>query len=407
MTNWVSLLIIMKEIIRKFRFKIIFILIQIAIGVFIFIPGSNFLFYYQKFNNEIAEKELDSIYLLRIFDEQLNNLYFEKNIFNQISVIPGVESSLALYAVTEFEKQEGSLYTDLKKIIPGELFQNVTIYYTNSEYASFFNRKFLSGHYFRNTDDPDQIVISENTARLLFASVNCVGKKIAFTDYGEMEIQGVIKDDVSKWLVPGKALDFYFPYNKFRNDPGIDSILIKSKLPAITERLKSFFNENNQNVKIRVYYKYVIEEFNKLRNTAVIIITFSLILLLIAFTGNLGISLAFFINTIQVSGIKIAIGATRRHIYFQIVFENLLIYLLGALIGLIFSYAFKVYLNTIYSFYASLEFEIFTFIFVLAISLLLVSVISFIIIRKIRLYNPIDLLKHNFAEQSWKNSRNG
>lgn len=248
--------------------------------------------------------------------------------------------------------------TGSKERVAGE------ISYVDTDYWKLFDFDFLSGRPFTEVDFQSgikQAVLREEIARKLFHTTDIVGKEFQIKGVS-YTVCGVVRD-FSKWASHAYS-DVYVPYTSKVGEwwagdeqssgpftcliltSGEDSFdAVNRQVTVNTER----FNQNQKEMVVglrgqpythfqQLFFVWDLEKPHVVEN--VVRYTLVLLLLLLVPAINLsGITLSRMQKRMGEIGVRRAFGATRRQIVGQILNENLVITLLGGLLGIAFSYA--------------------------------------------------------------------
>lgn len=248
--------------------------------------------------------------------------------------------------------------TGSKERVAGE------ISYVDTDYWKLFDFDFLSGRSFTEVDFQSgikQAVLREEIARKLFHTTDIVGKEFQIKGVS-YTVCGVVRD-FSKWASHAYS-DVYVPYtskvgewwtgDEQASGPFTCLILtsgegsfdaVNRQVTVNTER----FNQNQKEMVIglrgqpythfqQLFFTWDLEKPHVAENVARY--TLVLLLLLLVPAINLsGITLSRMQKRMGEIGVRRAFGATRRQIVGQILNENLVMTLLGGLLGIAFSYA--------------------------------------------------------------------
>lgn len=237
------------------------------------------------------------------------------------------------------------------------------IKYVDMGFWNIFDFNFLSGRSFTDSDFQSgmkQAVLREETARKLFHTTDVVGK--------EFQIKGVtytvcgVVADFSKWASNAYA-DVYVPYtsktgewwagNEHTSGPFYIMILtkgtdtfddVKRQVTVNTERFNNNQKEFVAGLREQPYTHFELLFFTwDLEKPHVVenVLRYSVILLLLLLVPAInlsGITLSRMQKRMEEIGVRRAFGATRWQIVGQILNENLVMTLLGGILGIAFSY---------------------------------------------------------------------
>ncbi|RYY09853.1 MAG: FtsX-like permease family protein, partial [Chitinophagaceae bacterium] len=219
--------------------------------------------------------------------------------------------------------------------------------YADPEILEIFNYEFVAGNPGTALDVPNSVVITEQTARLLFGGIHVLNKSIKYENDRELTITGVIKNFPSNttakfdFVMPWSFLeqingnirnwswgDFSWPVLVRVNDP--------SKVDLINSKIKGLFNERSRDTKAenfifpwaktRLYNKFVngksvggdIEKIY-------LLIGLAFGILLVACINFMNMATAKSERRAKEVGIKKTIGATRTSLVVQFLTEAMVL----------------------------------------------------------------------------------
>ena len=245
------------------------------------------------------------------------------------------------------------------------LFNTYAIKYTDAGFWSVFDFRFLKGRPFSREDFGSGLcaaVVSEKLARELFGSVEVVGKSCVI-DFVEYTIRGVVKN------VPEAASDAYaemwVPYSSkpsftsissaFENIAGSFSVCMLAKkrsdfkdITAELGRWTAAYNAGKESYAVDFMDNPIQKSdiamgshgFEKVPVKTFMLNTgaFLLFLLLIPTFNLSGVVQSSIKRRQEEIGIRKAFGANSRKILSQVVWENFILTLIGALLGLCLSF---------------------------------------------------------------------
>lgn len=269
------------------------------------------------------------------------------------------------YSLKTPEKVTAIYSEDLPISLPNKrLFKEYNVKYTDDGFWSIFNFRFITGKPFEKADFLSGIpkaVITDQTARELFGTTDVLGKNIVI-NFINYSITGVVKE-VSRAARDSYA-EAWIPYTtkdqlmSLQYADGVsggfnvcilakhskDFASIRTELKQQTER----YNEGKQLYKVgfaenpisRLDIAMGSEGFRKVDYKDFILETGSLVLfmLLVPALNLIGVTQASIQRRKSEVGLRKAFGATYSKLVSQILYENLVITLLGGALGLLFSF---------------------------------------------------------------------
>ncbi|MBN1969236.1 MAG: ABC transporter permease [Candidatus Delongbacteria bacterium] len=291
-------------------------------------------------------------------------------------------------------------------------YQNNDVLAVNSDYFSINSLFPAKGFFFTedNENSYDKVcVITTSLSRNLFAMESSIGKKIKignewFTIIGEAEIEALKKSDkVDMSAMDNRDKSIFIPlqtYQKrFSANATLTSIIFNTGdenkvLPysKILKRKMATLHNNKEDFKLLVPQELLAQSQNTQNIFNLVMGTIASISLLVGGIGIMNIMLANALERRKEIGIRRAIGATRKDILFQFIFEASLISFLGGVIG--------IFLGIIMTYFISKYAEWGTSINALSILAAFVVSVSVGLIfgilpaRKAADMNPIDALRY-------------
>lgn len=234
------------------------------------------------------------------------------------------------------------------------------IKYTDTDFWKFFDFTFLEGGAFSETDFASGIksaVICEEVARKLFHTTQAVGKTIHIAGV-PFQVCGVMTNISGR---SGKAgADVYVPYTTLNNWREQDmfgnyTAMILASSPADFDRIHQQvqvalerYNNNQPYADLglrgqpythfqQLFFKWDDQMPHVSENVIEYVVTL-LVLLLVPAVNLSGLTLSRMQKRMEEIGIRKSFGATRRQLTVQVLTENLLLTLIGGLLGVLFSY---------------------------------------------------------------------
>jgi putative ABC transport system permease protein len=225
-------------------------------------------------------------------------------------------------------------------------FKKVALY-ADPEILKIFNYEFLAGNPATALDVPNSVIITEQTAKLLFGGVNVLNKSIKYENERDLTITGVIKEFPANTSVRS---DYVLPWSfleqineNVRNQdwgsfswPLVVKVSDPSKVDLINRKLKGLFNERSRDTKAEnfifpynkthLYSKFVNGksvggEIEKIY----LFIGLAFGILLIACINFMNMATAKSERRAKEVGIKKTIGATRGSLVMQFLTEAMVL----------------------------------------------------------------------------------
>ena len=269
------------------------------------------------------------------------------------------------YSLKTPEKVTAIYSEDLPISLPNKrLFKEYNVKYTDDGFWSIFNFRFITGKPFEKADFLTGIpkaVITDQTARELFGTTDVLGKNIVI-NFINYSITGVVKevsraarDSYAEAWIPYTTKDQLMSLQYADGISGGFNVCILAKhskdFASIRTELKqqtARYNEGKQLYKVgfaenpisRLDIAMGSEGFRKVDYKDFILETGSLVLfmLLVPALNLIGVTQASIQRRKSEVGLRKAFGATYSKLVSQILYENLVITLLGGALGLLFSF---------------------------------------------------------------------
>ena len=252
--------------------------------------------------------------------------------------------------------------------LPGKrLFNRYRVKYTDSGFWSVFEFNFIKGRPFGQEDFSSGIcsaVISERLAKEVFGTTDAVGMT-CILDFSEYIIRGVVKDVTvaatdayaEMWVPYTSKSSFVNIISYFENMPGFFVVLIlaekRSDFNLIKEELvkrTATYNEGKKDYAVTFldspiqktdiamgsYWHTKVSVATYLKNAGI----FLLFLLLIPTLNLTGVIQSSIQKRQEEIGVRKVFGATSGKILSQVLWENFIVTLIGALFGILLSFCF-------------------------------------------------------------------
>lgn len=232
---------------------------------------------------------------------------------------------------------------------------------TDANIWKIMSLSFVAGNPFSEQDFSSRLkkaVISEGTAKTLYGNTDVVNKTIII-DFNPYTIVGIVED--ASPIFNFAQSDIYIPYTSrsgYEHD-GFHILLLakdKNDFNAIYEEIrmaeKKFDAANDEwNLTLMGPYTHSAQVINTsnlepdIKGKTIKTILTLCILLLIPAVNLSSFSLSGIKKRMEEIGIRKAFGAKKHIILMQVLYENLIVSLIGGIIGLILSYAVVIWLK--------------------------------------------------------------
>ncbi|MET4140684.1 ABC transporter permease [Pedobacter sp. UYP1] len=229
--------------------------------------------------------------------------------------------------------------------------------FADADILNVFDYTFISGDQKTALDEPDNVIVTETTARLLFGTTDVLNKTVRFEDKLNLKITGVVKD------MPGNTsvyFDFLMPWSLYeaqlnwvkqpmwtnfnwstvvRLDPSTD-------VEQFNKQIKGLMEKNRPDARASVFVyplsklhlngsfvngKCVGGKIEQVR----LFMGLGIGILLIACVNFMNMATAKSERRAKEVGIKKTIGATRRSLISQFLMESLVLTLCSAIMAIV------------------------------------------------------------------------
>lgn len=221
---------------------------------------------------------------------------------------------------------------------------------TSADYEHVRNLNIVRGRFITSEDEAVSravIVIQEDTAKELFGDENPIGQRIVIKNNSVMVI-GIVKPDTSMMGFDSQQTA-YLPLSSIRNVTGWNQIhqiygsaVSKEEVALAMERCKTIL-QRRHNTSAEQYVFTSMEEEMQIANeiTGIMSLVISFIAGISLLVGGIGVMNIMLVSVTERTreiGIRMALGAKRRDILVQFLFESIVLCLMGGLIGTILGY---------------------------------------------------------------------
>lgn len=383
---------------RQNKIKRIFVIIQIALGIFIIIPSLNFIFNHDRIEEQFNKHYGDNIYQIEIYDQNINSISFEKQGISKLYSRDSINEILINHQSAS-ENINQKLLDSLidSEVINEEYAEYIIVNVVEPNYFNFFRIDKISGNFSESALSQEKgVVISKRLAEIIFGDLNCVGKEIPVGNFGSFKVLGIIEEIPEGFENTDNKISIMF-FNESvisGNDDFINAIFIRTNESLSYIELNNLMESEIPSGKISIirYMKDYYKELDSTFMSNFISLCFGILIMLTAFIGNFGIALAFFEKQMKSIGIYRIIGADMNIVIILICVENYINYFIGGVIGIGLSIPFKTYLDSINNFHKSTQYDVRTIFIVISITVLLSLIFSgyiFLRLKKSTLYSMI------------------
>jgi putative ABC transport system permease protein len=283
---------------------------------------------------------------------------FHEDVLARLSATPGVRSvATAMQAPMRPTITRGVWIEGRPAPPPGEA--NITAFLTVSEqYFQTTGTRLLRGRAFTRDDtlrSPDVVVINEAFARRYFPGQDPIGKRIAYgardDDHYWRTIVGLASDTREQLGQPPKATT-YAPFRQGLDPFTFAAYLVKTSLPVATvgetvQRAVSASDPDQPISRLRPVEADMRASVAIQRFTMLIATLFAGLALMLAAVGTFGVMSHVVRNRTREIGVRMALGATRRHIVGLVMREAGSVVLASTIVGLAVAAALGRYIQTL------------------------------------------------------------
>ncbi|QNI37574.1 ABC transporter permease [Edaphobacter albus] len=278
-------------------------------------------------------------------DLKTQNTFFQQ-ILDRVQQIPGAQT-VALSSTVPLNDADGGMNGGItiesRPIVPGEPLPQVDHQLSTPDYFRVLGVPMLSGRTFTDADTIDSAlvaIVNAQMAQHYWPHLNPVGRRVS-TDEGKTwtTIVGVVSS-VHQY---GLGQDFrdviYFPQSQvtFMGDPSLlirtrgEPMLLANQVAAIVHQI----DPQQPLTEVRTIDQLRNAQLGTPRVTSILLGTFAgfaLFITVVGVTGTLGLSVT---RRTKEIGIRIALGATRREILFNVLRNGMAPVVIGIAIGAI------------------------------------------------------------------------
>jgi putative ABC transport system permease protein len=235
---------------------------------------------------------------------------------------------------------------DTRTFRNGKLINFKTVY-TNEQLWNIYNYKFIEGRPYNKRDVVEgnaYAVITESIKRFYFGDESALGKQIRQDP--KFTVIGVVKDAVLLNAVGPEAAGIFIPLNEktvgrssyksiiLMKDKK-DSTYIKAEVTKITKKTVTYSVLSGKKVKLKEAFKDIQKD---LGSTFLILSVFLFFIVVIPALNLVGLSMNRIAERSSEIGIRKAFGASSSVLAGQFIVENIIITLIGGILGVLFTY---------------------------------------------------------------------
>jgi putative ABC transport system permease protein len=239
-------------------------------------------------------------------------------------------------------------------------FNEKKIYLTDSNFFGFFSFPLLKGDPREVLRDPLSIVMTATTARKYFGNEDPIGKVVDFNKQLKLKVTGIAADAPANshldfdMVIPLAHWESMFWMNQWPSnsqftyvklDPSVNPERLKQRFPAFMEKyLGKFYRENGMHMDLTIHplkdiYFEGESPFDPIRHGSrkmvYIFMSIAVLILVIACINFMNMSTARATDRAKEVGLRKVMGAVRRELILQFIFESLLFATLAAVFSLV------------------------------------------------------------------------
>jgi putative ABC transport system permease protein len=239
-------------------------------------------------------------------------------------------------------------------------FNEKKIYLVDSNFFSFFSFPLLKGDANTVLENPNSIVMTETTAKKYFGNEDPIGKVVEFNKDLRLTVTGIAKD------VPANShleFDMIVPLSNWRNDAwfnqwpsnslftyvqlkdAVNPEQLKKQFPAFMEKyLGDFYRESGFKMELTIkplegIYFEGESKFDPVKHGSkkmvYIFMTIAVFILVIACINFMNLATARAADRSKEVGLRKVLGAVRKQLAWQFIFESLLFATIAAIIAIV------------------------------------------------------------------------
>lgn len=209
------------------------------------------------------------------------------------------------------------------------------------QFFATFGTSLLRGREFSKEDTPESpkaVIVNDSLARRFFGNESPLGKRISLEDYKDLEIVGVVANAKYRNLREAPPQTAYIPYSQYPQlVQRILCVRTSSEATSLVAAIRQEVRNLDPNLpvyNVKSFADHIDESVSRERLVALLSSFFGLFALLLASLGLYGVMAYGVGRRTNEIGIRIALGAQRSDVIWQVMRESLLLVAFGVCIGL-------------------------------------------------------------------------
>ncbi len=385
--------------------------------------------------------------------DQIHKIVLERIYPDHSTYYSAIQHSYANVAVTDYAEIESStvisgpfgnpLISYKQENDEKKEFEENFVFAADSNFFSIFSFKILKGDKTKLLGNPNDMVITENTASRYFGTEDPIGKVLT-TPFGEFKVTGVcenvprnshLKFDI---LIAIQTFPFFRVENYtgfsthcyFKLSPGTDVATLEAKFPQMVDTYASAQIERDLGKSWEEYkkegngYRYFLQPVKSIHldptnlegkfqpggniTSVYIMISVAILILFIACINFMNLATARSSERAKEVGVRKTMGSFKRHLIFQFLTESFVLSLIGVVLAVVIIQLSLPYFNNLTGKTLELVFSPANILTLLIITVFVGFLAGIYPAFVLSSFNPVVVMKGNFTgHQKGQWIRNG